>query len=126
MDIACNGRFIMTCGKTNDLIIWDLKGEVLAKIDTILGSTHRAKISPCGRFVAASGFTPDVKVWQVGFSKTGDFKQVDKAFTLTGHSSGVYDFDFSADSSTMATVSKDGTYHFYDTNGKIIFIFSCK
>ncbi|KAF7990387.1 hypothetical protein HCN44_000192 [Aphidius gifuensis] len=103
MDIACNGRFIMTCGKSNDLIIWDLKGEVLAKIDTILGSTHRAKISPCG-------------LWQVGFSKTGDFKQVDKAFTLAGHSSGVYDFDFSADSSTMATVSKDGTYRLYDTN----------
>lgn len=55
MEIACSGRFIMTCGKTNDLIVWDLKGEVLATVDTYLGSTHMAKISPCGRFVAASG-----------------------------------------------------------------------
>ncbi|XP_011307623.1 transducin beta-like protein 2 isoform X2 [Fopius arisanus] len=115
MDIACNGRFIMTCSKKNDLIIWDLKGEIIATVDTYLGSTYAAKISPCGRFVAASGFTPDVKVWEVGFTKAGDFKQVGKAFDLAGHSSGVYDFDFRADSSQMVTFSKDGTYKFYDT-----------
>ncbi|XP_015115655.1 transducin beta-like protein 2 isoform X2 [Diachasma alloeum] len=115
MDIACNGRFIMTCSKKNDLIIWDLKGEIIATVDTYLGSTHRARISPCGRFVAASGFTPDVKVWEVGFTKTGEFKQVGKAFDLAGHSSGIYDFDFCADSSQMVSVSKDGSYRFYDT-----------
>lgn len=120
MDIACNGRYIMTCGKTNDLIIWDLKGEILATVDTILGSTHKAKISPCGRFVAAAGFITDVKVWEVKFSKTGDFKQIGKAFNLTGHKSGCPDFDFSVDSSLMASVSKDGTYRFFDTNGKLI------
>ncbi|XP_063975433.1 transducin beta-like protein 2 isoform X3 [Diachasmimorpha longicaudata] len=115
MDIACNGRFIMTCSKKNDLIIWDLKGEIIATLDTYLGSTHRARISPCGRFVAASGFTPDVKVWEVGFTKDEKFKQVGKAFDLAGHSSGVYDFDFCADSSQMGSVSKDGSYRFYDT-----------
>ncbi|XP_043269119.1 transducin beta-like protein 2 [Venturia canescens] len=115
MDIACNGRFIITCSKVNDLIVWDLKGEQLAIIDTYLGSTHRARISPCGRFVAASGFTPDVKVWEVVFTKTGEFKHVTKAFDLAGHSSGIYDFNFCADTSHMASVSKDGTYRFYDT-----------
>lgn len=55
MDIACNGRFIATCSKLNDLIVWDLKGQILASIDSLLGSTYRARISPCGRFVAASG-----------------------------------------------------------------------
>lgn len=64
------------------------------------------------------GFTPDVKVWEVGFTKSGEFKQVSKAFNLAGHSSGVYDFGFSADTSYMATVSKDGTYRFYDTKSK--------
>ncbi|XP_015605393.1 transducin beta-like protein 2 [Cephus cinctus] len=115
MDIACTGRFIITCSKLNDLIIWDLKGQPFATIDTYLGTTHRARISPCGRFVAASGFTPDVKVWEVGFSKSGEFKQVAKAFDLAGHSSGIYDFSFSADTSNMATVSKDGTFRFYNT-----------
>lgn len=55
MDIACTGKYIMTCSKTNDLIIWDLKGQILATIELYLGSTYRARISPCGRFVAASG-----------------------------------------------------------------------
>lgn len=115
MDIACNGRFIITCSKVNDLIVWDLKGEQLAIIDTYLGSTHRAKISPCGRFIAASGFTPDVKVWEVVFTKSGEFKHVSKAFDLAGHSSGIYDFNFCADTSHMASLSKDGTWRFYDT-----------
>jgi len=115
-----------------------------------LGSTHRARISPCGRFVAASGknmfyhlikdfdklwqlyekeykhinkiisgFTPDVNVWEVMFNKSGEFKQVFKAFDLAGHTSGIHDFSFNADSSHMATVSKDGTYRFYDTKSNI-------
>nr|XP_012221648.1 PREDICTED: transducin beta-like protein 2 [Linepithema humile] len=115
MDIACTGKYIITCSKVNDLIIWDLKGQPLATLEMHLGSTHRARISPCGRFVAASGFTPDVNVWEVVFSKSGEFKQVAKAFDLAGHTSGVHDFGFSACTSHMATVSKDGTYRFYDT-----------
>lgn len=55
MDIACTGKYIITCSKVNDLIIWDLKGQPLATVEMHLGSTHRARISPCGRFVAASG-----------------------------------------------------------------------
>ncbi|XP_066585275.1 transducin beta-like protein 2 isoform X3 [Prorops nasuta] len=115
MDIACTGKYIITCSTANDLIIWDLKGQILGTVDMHLGTVHRARISPCGRFVAASGFTPDVKVWEVVFSKSGEFKQVSKAFDLAGHSSGVFDFGFSADTAQTATVSKDGTYRFYDT-----------
>jgi len=55
MDIASTGKYIITCSTANDLIIWDLKGQPLATVEMHLGSTHRARISPCGRFVAASG-----------------------------------------------------------------------
>lgn len=60
------------------------------------------------------GFTPDANIWEVVFSKSGEFKQVVKAFDLAGHSSGILDLTFSADSSCMATVSKDETYRLYD------------
>ncbi len=50
------------------------------------------------RFVASCGFTPDVKVWEVCFAKSGEFKEVARAFDLKGHSAGVYFFDFSNDS----------------------------
>lgn len=66
-----------------------------------------------------SGFTPDVNVWEVVFSKSGEFKTVAKAFDLAGHTSGVHDFGFSADTSHMATVSKDGTYRFYNTKSTV-------
>ena len=39
------------------------------------------------RFVATSGFTPDVKVWEVKFSRSGDFEKAARAFDLTGVSS---------------------------------------
>lgn len=55
MDISSNGKFIMTCSKGTDLVVWDLKGQKLAQIDTCLMSTTCAKISPCGRFIVASG-----------------------------------------------------------------------
>lgn len=116
MDIELTGKYIITCSKVNDLILWDLKGQVLATVELHLGSTYRARISPCGRFVGTSGFVPDLSVWEVVFSKSGDFTQVAKAFDLGGHTSGILDFAFSADSCQMATVSKDGTFRLYNTN----------
>ncbi|XP_076169401.1 transducin beta-like protein 2 isoform X3 [Ptiloglossa arizonensis] len=115
MDIASTGKYIITCSKANDLVIWDLKGQILTNVELHLGDTYRARVSPCGRFIGVSGFTPDVNIFEVVFTKSGDFKQVTKAFDLTGHLSGINDFNFSADSSRIATVSRDGTYHLYDT-----------
>ena len=51
------------------------------------------------------------------FSKAGDFHEVKRAFELKGHSAGVYCFCFNNDSTRMASVSKDGTWKYWDTNG---------
>nr|CAI5860222.1 unnamed protein product [Callosobruchus analis] len=117
MGIASNGKYIMTCSNKTDMVIWDLKGQKLAVIDTYLMNTTCAKLSPCGRFVVASGFTPEARVWEVIFKKSGEFQEVKqiKQLTLGGHSSGVYDVAFDVDSSHMATVSKDGTWKLFDT-----------
>ncbi len=45
----------MTCSDKTTLVIWSIRGEELATIDTYHMSTYCAKISPCGRFVASSG-----------------------------------------------------------------------
>lgn len=47
----------MSCAKNNDLAILDLKGQLLAKVDTYTMCAVCAKISPCGKFVVASGKT---------------------------------------------------------------------
>lgn len=65
-----------------------------------------------------SGFTPDVKVWEVLFTKSGDFDRVIRAFDLSGHRAGVHDFAFSGDSSRMATISKDGSWKVFDTKSE--------
>ncbi|XP_023675176.1 transducin beta-like protein 2 [Paramormyrops kingsleyae] len=114
--VAETGKFIMTASTDTAILIWDLKGEVLASINTNQMTNSYAAISPCGRFVASCGFTPDVKVWEVCFGKSGEFKEVTRAFELKGHSAGVYSLAFSNDSRRMATVSKDGTWKLWDTD----------
>ncbi|KAJ8266561.1 hypothetical protein GJAV_G00131900 [Gymnothorax javanicus] len=114
--IAETGKFIMTASNDTTILIWDLRGEVLASINTNQMTNSYAAVSPCGRFVASCGFTPDVKVWEVCFGKSGDFKEVARAFELKGHSAGVYSFAFSNDSRRMVTVSKDGTWKLWDTD----------
>uniref|UniRef100_A0A8C9ENV5 Transducin beta like 2 n=1 Tax=Pavo cristatus TaxID=9049 RepID=A0A8C9ENV5_PAVCR len=114
--VAETGKFIMTASSDTTILIWSLKGEVLASINTNQMNNAYAAVSPCGRFVASCGFTPDVKVWEVCFGKSGDFREVTRAFELKGHTAGVYSFSFSNDSRRMATVSKDGTWKFWDTD----------
>ncbi|XP_028838700.1 transducin beta-like protein 2 isoform X2 [Denticeps clupeoides] len=114
--IAETGKFIMTASSDTTILVWDLKGEVLASINTNQMTNSYAAVSPCGRFIASCGFTPDVKVWEVCFGKSGEFKEVTRAFDLKGHSAGVHSFAFSNDSSRMATVSKDGTWKLWDTD----------
>ncbi|XP_048180845.1 transducin beta-like protein 2 isoform X2 [Corvus hawaiiensis] len=114
--IAETGKFIMTASSDTTILIWSPKGEVLASINTNQMNNAYATVSPCGRFVASCGFTPDVKVWEVCFGKNGDFREVTRAFELKGHTAGVQSFSFSNDSRRMATVSKDGTWKFWDTD----------
>ncbi|KAM3851551.1 transducin beta-like protein 2 isoform 2-T3 [Vipera latastei] len=114
--VADTGKYIMSASSDTTILIWDMKGEILASINTNQMNNTFATVSPCGRFVGSCGFTPDVKVWEVCFSKSGDFREVTRAFELKGHKAGVYSFAFSNDSRRMATVSKDGTWKFWDTD----------
>lgn len=114
--IAETGKFIMSASTDTTILIWDLKGELLASINTNQMTNSFAAVSPCGRFVASCGFTPDVKVWEVCFGKGGEFREVIRAFDLKGHSAGVHAFAFSNDSHRMVTVSKDGTWKLWNTD----------
>lgn len=92
-----------------------------------------------------TGFTPDVKIWEVEFGKDGYFQHVSRAMELKGHSAAALSLSFSGDSlrcvyvhrgltscssiytsihlcvwlctHRMATASKDGTWKFWNTDG---------
>jgi len=114
VDVASTGKFILTVHSDVHLLLWDLKGKILATINTNQMINSFGAVSPCGRYVASCGFTPDVKVWEIQFSKTGDFIGVARAFELKGHSAGVLHFSFSSDSTKMASVSKDGSWKLWN------------
>lgn len=93
-----------------------LTGEILETVETKQAPNSCAAVSPCGKFITCSGraynyerknlislalivgFTPDVKIWEVEFSKSGDFQQVSRAMELKGHSAGVLSLSFNGDS----------------------------
>ncbi len=107
----------MTASKDTTVIIWDLKGDVLGTVDTLLMTNNYASVSTCGRFFGVCGFTSDIKIYEVCFDKSGNnFTQIKRAFELKGHSAGVYNFGFNSDSTRMASVSKDGTWCLWNTN----------
>ncbi|XP_022916891.1 transducin beta-like protein 2 isoform X5 [Onthophagus taurus] len=115
MDIAQNGKFIMTCSKKNQLIVWNLKGQIMGQVDTYLMYTNQAKITPCSKFIVSCGFAPDVKVWEVICNKSGEVQDVQRVFELCGHKSEVYDVSFDTDTSHITSISKDGTWKLFDT-----------
>lgn len=124
LDISCNGKFIMSASNRTEIVLWDLRGNILERLDTFLMTNYAAKISPCGRYLAASGFAPDVKLWEVKFNKstgTGSYEKTVRAFELTGHKSGVWDFAFDHDGSHVATCCKDGTFKLFDIKSKLKF-----
>ncbi|CAO1376362.1 unnamed protein product [Diamesa serratosioi] len=123
--IANNGRFIISCTNQTDLILWDVRGNILEQLDTFLMSTYAVKISPCSRFIAACGFACDVKLWEVKFNKSGEYEKILKAFDLTGHNSGVWDFAFDQDSSHLVSVCKDGTFKLFNIHSKYFVIYVC-
>lgn len=113
--ISPNGKFVISADKETQVIIWTTKGEILERIDTLLIYNSLAMISPDGNLVGACGFSPDVKLWHIGFNKNNEFTSVTK-FGLKGHAAGILSFSFTNDSKRIATISKDGTWKIWDIN----------
>jgi WD40 repeat protein len=55
LEIAPNGKFIMTASNRTDLILWDVRGNILEQLNTFTMTNYAAKISQCSRFVGVSG-----------------------------------------------------------------------
>jgi mRNA-capping enzyme len=121
LDISCNGKFILSASNKTELILWDVRGNILSRMDTFTMTNYAAKISPCGRFIAISGFAPDIALWEVKFNKTGGgYEKTIRAFELTGHSGSVWDFAFDQDGSHVLSVCKDGTFKLFDIKSELM------
>jgi hypothetical protein len=43
MDMSTNGKFIMSCSNKNDLVLYDLRGDVITRTDTCQMTTYAAR-----------------------------------------------------------------------------------
>ncbi|CAB3404244.1 unnamed protein product [Caenorhabditis bovis] len=112
--IASNAKYLMTASTDNKIYLYDLRGSVLKCIDAKANSLHDCRLSPDGRFVIVSGFTPDVFVYEPIFSRDGNFQDAKKVFNMSGHSSGVLAAAFNSASTRAVTVSRDGFWRIFD------------
>jgi len=112
-----DNKYIVSCSADTEVKLWNLKGDVLATIDTKQMKNNRAIISGDSRFLAVGAFTADVKIWEIlGDKKSGSFSGLSKTpvMNLRGHKGGVPALDFSLDSKKVATASNDGFWRLFD------------
>ncbi|CAI5441838.1 unnamed protein product [Caenorhabditis angaria] len=114
--IAANARYLMSSSADNKVILYDLRGSILKIIDAKLGTLYDCRLSPDGRFVIVSGFSPDVFVYEPTFSRDGGFQDCKKAFNLGGQQSGVLASAFNWASTRAVTISRDGKWRVFDTD----------
>lgn len=76
-------KYLMSSALDNKICLYDLRGQLLKTIDGKVSSLYDCRLSPDGRFVIVSGFTPDVFVFEPTFSRDGAFQNAKKVFTLS-------------------------------------------
>jgi WD40 repeat protein/tRNA A-37 threonylcarbamoyl transferase component Bud32 len=105
----------LASGSDGAIKIWDATtGQEVRSIEGPFGPiTAGVAFSPDGKWLAAGSQHLTARVWDV---TTGQ-----ELFTLTGHTSAVWDVSFSPDGKRLATGSKDATVKVWDlTTGKEI------
>ncbi|KXZ48528.1 hypothetical protein GPECTOR_27g699 [Gonium pectorale] len=85
------------------------KGREVAMFEPNALANHDLAVSPRdGRFVAAATFSSDVKIWEMKYSREGEFRGLIKVMNLSGHRSQVACVALSFDNTRAATAGKDG------------------
>ncbi|GLI63451.1 hypothetical protein VaNZ11_006423 [Volvox africanus] len=108
-DAAIGRRgFVVSLSTKKDGKVYDLQGREVAVFEPNALANHDLAVSSDGRFVAAATFSSDVKIWEMKYSREGEFRGLIKAMGLTGHRSQVACVALSFDNSRAATASKDG------------------
>ncbi|EFO85703.1 hypothetical protein CRE_02274 [Caenorhabditis remanei] len=81
--IAGNAKYLMSAALDNKICLYDLRGQLLKSIDAKVSSLYDCRLSPDGRFIIVSGFTPDVFVFEPVFTRDGVFQNAKKVFSLS-------------------------------------------
>lgn len=115
--LAPSAAYIVSCSTETEVLVWNLQGKVIEKIDTKQIKNFCAAISPDSRFFAVGCFTADVKIWEALYDKkTNMFAGIKKnhVMDLKGHKRGVNAISFAPDCKRVATASVDGTWKMWN------------
>lgn len=91
-------------------------GSVLQTINTNQIRNNCFKMSPAGNYFAVGSFSSDVKIWEVEVTGAGAPTKAKQVMIAKGHTSGIWDLDFSFDGTRLVTVSKDGSWRLHNVD----------
>lgn len=123
LGIACNGKFIMSCGSDGKVELREPKGAILKTFLSGQSSPVEARISPCGRFIAVAG-PQDIEMFEVKTNpSSGNMEDPAVKWKIpVGKGAKIASFAFNTDSSKLAVVREDGNWLLFDTTGTKIFV----
>jgi len=113
--------YIVTCARGDDTTVkfFNLRGKLLADMDTKQIRNYMLSVSSDSNFVAVANWMSEVKIFQVKRHKsTGMFEKAVQAMALKGHGKMVRSLKFGfhpSGRSHIVTASEDGTIALWDT-----------
>lgn len=116
--ISKNNEVIISLSREDtEAHLWNRKGDLLQKIDTKQVKNHDVAISGDSRLFGFGTWLSSVRVYEIEYEKrTANYKGINPAMTLSGHSSKVYSLSFSEDGKRIATCSNDMTWKLWDVD----------
>lgn len=103
-----NGKFILTCCQSDEILIWNLNGELIGSCNPGQLLLYMFDLSIDSKYLVCASFMSDIRVFEI-FGLDEDKITLKKYKELKGHKKSVTHVSFNTDLN-IASCSKDGTF----------------
>jgi len=99
-----SGAFLFHVYRDHAVVLTDLRGTILGRVNCGPASHGQVHLSKCGRYIGFCGDSAELRIWTIIF-KSGVFVEIKRLPSLCGHKSNITSFCFSPDSTKILTLS---------------------
>lgn len=111
MEVSCDGRWLVSCDRSGEIVLWDLsESRESIRISSQGKEVTRVRFSPDGKNLAAAGQDRLVRVWST--------EAWNPVAVFEGHETTINGLAWSPDSLQIASGDRDGTVRIWNLKSK--------